>query len=117
MYRTSTVLLVGGDSEELKAFYLKEYDRELLITEGADACHFTGEKGDYTIRYIWLEKWEYNIKWLGILNHEVLHHTFQTMRDVGMEHCEHSEEAYTYFSQYIFTMCVEKLWKNFTFKK
>jgi hypothetical protein len=45
------------------------------------------------------------VNWLGTLVHECMHVASRTLRERGSTLCDESEEAYTYYIQWLFNAC------------
>ena len=111
MYHRDIYFVTECNSKEFCEYTEKKYDIEKEENPGSDAkflkiynkskglCHY----------YIWVEKFEWRISEYAILTHEINHLVFRAMKDIGMEFCDGSEEAYTYYIQRITTDILIKI--------
>ena len=61
---------------------------------------------------IWLPQWSESDGDISALLHESLHVTADALRQKGLTLSEASEEAYTYYQEYIFRTCLQHLRKH-----
>ena len=101
-----TIEVIINPDIEAAAEYVKD-NLDSTIT----ACDFDGAAGltfdfqDGKPGIIWLE----SAHDPGIVNHELLHATINTMRHSGLSLSDSSEEAYTYQLQYLTTQFYNKI--------
>lgn len=101
MYKQGFALFIGGNEEKLKAYILKKYDVDLIVGS-AEGCHFNfTDKDGCSRRFIWIDQMNWSPREQSVLAHEILHHVFSVMQDIGIKYIKgESEEAFThYFSR------------------
>lgn len=97
LYGADITLLVGGTIEELKK---KVGDNDLQQCPG----YYLRPSDEYNAPfYVWVESPQ-----MPVLCHELMHLTFGVLKACGVEPCEESEEAYTYWFENMLEQ-VEKL--------
>lgn len=110
---TPTILFFLGENKEVMPHLEKKYkylpfegDPEMDWIKGG-AFSFIRNKRFYT-PCIWIEY--YNSP---IIAHELLHLTFKILNRAGINYCKDSEEAFTYYQQYLFDQIIDKYNKLF----
>ena len=105
--------------KEYEEYTVKKYDLERedssppnarfdkIINNSKGFCHY----------YIWIEEFDYLNYEYAVLSHEINHLVFEAMRDIGMELCKESEEAYTYYIGLITTNILLEIDKYHESKK
>lgn len=66
---------------------------------------YNEESNTYTI---WLPQEPDTIAWEGVLLHEINHAVFYLLDNLGMEHTQASDEAYSYLSEYLYVEIMNK---------
>ena len=105
IYNREIYFIFDCEFKEYEEYTIKNYGLE-RESESAPSARFdkiiNKDKG-YCHYYIWIEKFDWRIYEYALLTHEINHLVFEAMRDIGMEFCKESEEAYTYYMQKITT--------------
>lgn len=65
--------------------------------------------GWWTDYAIWLPTWQGRDEDFQTLAHETLHVTFKALRQKGFRPTDSSEEAYTYYQEYLLRECLRRL--------
>lgn len=76
-----------------------------------DALHYTLENNEtgLIIHYIILVNFKNTVPQIALLQHEIDHLVFDVMAEVGIKIAPESEEAFTYYKQYITQKILNKL--------
>lgn len=110
---TPTILFFMGENEETRAYIKKKYkytifdgDPDFKYIEGG--CIQFLRQNKYYTPCIWISSYS-----SPIIAHETLHLTFKILNRAGIYHTPNSEEAFTYYQQYLFDQIIDRYNKLF----
>ena len=110
MYHRWLWFITDCNLDEFESWIAKKYGVEKEIKSKNIAQLSTLIKEDRTRHYyIWIENFDWYIWQQEAIAHEVLHFTFKVLKHLGIEYCENSEEAYTYYFESIMIEILDKL--------
>jgi len=98
MFGHSLVLFVGP-REDYGKWMKENFDYDLADTVAKTGSHLVLETDGEQTAFLWLSGWEGGFEEWQSVAHEVNHHAFYVMEDVGVE--DASEETFCYYSDYI----------------
>lgn len=116
IYKKYLYVLAGTPKESVDAL-MEQYDfgdknAETLIEHlekhsknSVGIFTYNEETNTYTI---WLPQEPDTIAWEGVLLHEINHAVFYMLDNLGMEHTQASDEAYSYLSEYLYVEIMNK---------
>jgi hypothetical protein len=116
IYKEYLYVLVGTPKESVEAL-MEKYDlgdknAETLIEHlnkhsknSVGIFTYNEESKTYTI---WLQQEPDTIAWEGVLLHEINHAVFYMLDNLGLEHTQASDEAYSYLSEYLYVEIMTK---------
>ena len=116
IYNKYIYVLVGTPKESVDAlkerYEIEDRHAETLIEhlEKHSKCSnglFTWDEDSNTYT-IWLSRVPDTIGWEGVLLHEINHAVFRLLDELGMEHTNASDEAYSYLSEYLYVEIMTK---------
>lgn len=103
-YFRDVVLILGSDAE-LEGWCLRRNPEFGWDNASGKYVQFAGDRTQYI-----LVSTRTRGRWrLAVLGHEVLHLTFAVLTDAGIQMCEGSEEAFTYYFQAMFAKCLSHI--------
>lgn len=116
IYNKYIYVLVGTPKESVDAlkerYDVGERNAETLIEHlekysktSAGLFTYNEISNTYTI---WLPQVPNTIAWEGVLMHEINHAVFRLLDELGMEHTNASDEAYSYLSEYLYVEIMTK---------
>lgn len=97
MYGYHVGVLVG-DRKKTTEFMKNKYDVDFDFKQNASSFSLEGK---FEKDFIWIERFTWLIEEQALLAHEILHHTFKTMRRIGIGFSEESDEAFTWYFQHL----------------
>ena len=84
------------DAEEKKMFVVfKGLGKSIQLKNGAGV--------------LWIKKFDGSVYWHWVLNHEIFHIVYQTIKHVGIKLSDSSEEAFTYLMEYLTKQILKNL--------
>jgi hypothetical protein len=106
IYHARIWTLSNYTGDEIRRYFKQKYDVKYDFKENGNdqwATHFSVvNKDNSDVRhYICIQKFEWTIAQQCLLVHEIYHLMNSIFRDVGMEPCKETEEAYAYYLQYL----------------
>ena len=104
-YPVEIEVLINPDVEAAAQYVRDNLDSTVTACDFDGAAGLTFDFQDGKPGIIWLE----SAHDPGIVNHELLHATINTMRHSGLSLSDSSEEAYTYQLQYLTTQFYNKI--------
>ena len=116
IYKKYLYVLAGTPKESVEAL-MEQYElgvknAETLIEHlekhsknSVGIFTYNEESNTYTI---WLPQEPDTIAWEGVLLHEINHAVFYLLDNLGMEHTQASDEAYSYLSEYLYVEIMNK---------
>lgn len=97
VYNRTVYLAIGPRKQVVRELekLLKVEKGELCADENAAGCVYYMPDGSYVL---WLHQYKGSIQCIDILSHEILHLVHACLSLVGLPLCDHSEEAYAYYT-------------------
>lgn len=110
IFMHNIVLVTDCECGELCALINKKYDHCQATETASDGLAM--EIPDTRDLYLWLRNYTGTPEDVALLAHEVLHLTFYALRGSGVIPCSESEEAFTYWHEWLLYTCMKKLNKK-----
>jgi hypothetical protein len=98
------IKLIVCPRDELARFIQKKH-KERVSLPPSDGCYIDMDD----VHYIWLNSFTHSIADMGLLIHELFHLVHKILKTKGFLLSSESEEAYTYYLQYLTVEFCEKL--------
>jgi len=111
IYYTNIFVLVDATKGSLVRYFKKHYGHHYTHDNFCNAFHYMLASEVEGVKYHFLifEKFDNTPAGIGTFNHELLHLVFSVLDNVGMVYTLESEEAYTYYLNYLTERILEKL--------
>lgn len=112
VYPFTLILSINDSKKEVKRFFKenKLKCKHDCFIKNSDAIFIKFANNQFFIR---IKNWKNKSKQIGLLSHELLHCTFSVMNEIGVRYSDESEEAYTYFFQYLLEQSLKEIEKIF----
>ena len=113
VYKADIFIITQYTDKEIIKYFSKAYGVQYEIDNSFDAMHYSIEhKASGTIHhYLIFNKFKNSSAGIALLFHEVFHLVCAVFRDIGMKFSEDSEEAFTYYIQYLTKKILDKIIK------
>ena len=111
IYNSQIFVMVNATKVGLERFFRKNYGHSYTHDNFCSAFHYIliSETEGIKFHFLIFEKFDNSPSGVGVLNHELLHLVFSVLNSVGMVYTPESEEAYTYYLNYLTERTLEKL--------
>lgn len=111
IYYTNIFVLIDATKTSLERYFKKHYGHSYTHDNFCNAFHYVLASEVEGVKYHFLifEKFDNTPSGLGTFNHELLHLVFSVLDGVGMIYTPESEEAYTYYLNYLTERVLDKL--------
>lgn len=111
-------VLVNYTPDELQKYLKKKYNiNHPDDFSEAEFLAFTNKTTGDNLRFIWIKNFDWTTYQLVDLNHEILHYVLDVFRTRKIPVNDDTEEALTYYQEYISTKIYLKLKKKYTDQK
>jgi hypothetical protein len=113
VYKADILIIPKYKPQEIIKYFRKTYGIEYEIDSFCDAMHYSLSQQDKGIihHYLIFENFRNSPAGIALLSHEIFHLVCAIFRDIGMKFSEDSEEAFTYYLQYLTENILNKLIK------
>lgn len=111
IYHAQIFVISRSTADQLKKYFKNKYKIEYKHDTGLCAFHYTIDNNilDFHHNYIIFPDFKNTPSGIGILNHELLHLVHDVMQIAGVKYSDDSEEAYTYYFDYLTEKILNKL--------
>lgn len=107
VFNSNLTVFYNTSQEEGKKAIEKCVGGQITFNSEWDGAFYGKERDGY----IWIEEFDNTIEDIGLLSHEILHFTFHSLGNIGLDVSPESDEAYTYFFQYYQGRLLKKMLK------
>lgn len=112
IYHAKIFIINNANNDDLIKYFKRKYQFDYEPDNDFDAIHYRIENKTQGLKHnyiLFLSKFNNTPEGIGILNHELLHLIYDVLQEVGMKYSGDSEEAYTYYFDYLTEKILNKL--------
>lgn len=111
IYNSQIYVIINATKGTLERFFQKTYGYSYVHDNFCDAFHYVliSETEGIKFHFLIFKTFDNTPSGIGTFNHELLHLVFSVLDGVGMVYTPESEEAYTYYLNYLTEKILEKI--------